>query len=204
MPEPTLPTVLLNDMAYTGSMAGRGVPPRTTETQPRFAGKGNPGEKVFFRQVASDGTLEDQEFDVLVDEDGLWNFTSPELANKHYEFEMWTQNEDGEESSRHEWETTVSANKQERDAQRARNEEWESTQQEQWRETNRLSPPQGLTPTPVSAGSGGAGGTDGGAPDGAAGGGGASGTAEGSTDEPTGEHPPTPIKKAEKGNTPAT
>jgi len=175
MPEPSQPEVQF----------GR-FEPGLRDAMPLFGGRAQPGETIYLE--TDDGTRAS----TRADENGLWTLASPELDDGERSFELWAENANGERSEGLEWDSELFAGEFDRAEQRRRNEEWALEGQQRWRAAN-----SGLTSTPVSAGSGGtgAGGSQGGD---------AAGEAGGGADQGTGEHPPTPIEKAEKGNTPAS
>ncbi len=137
MPDPQTPSTIFGGQ---NTMTGG-----TNDAMPQFGGRANPGESV---HVSVDG----QEQTVTQDENGMWDYSSPELANGEHEFEMWSENEAGDRSDSVEWESDVSSGDADRASQRARNEQWEESGRDDWQEEN-----SGLTPTPVSAGGGGGG-----------------------------------------------
>ena len=146
---------------------------------PRFGGRGEPGETVFL-------DIDGDTYHGTTDADGFWDISAPELDDGDHDFELWTESSTGDRSSAQEWQTNVSANDDDRAAQRDRNSDWARGGRDNWRADN-----GGLTSTPVSAGGGGTGGQGGG---GGGAGGGAGTAAGGQTETPAGDF--------EKGNSP--
>ncbi len=89
----------------------------TNEAMPRFGGRANPGETI---KISVDG----ETTTIAPTPNGSWEWTAPELANGDHEFEMWSEDADGNESDHIEWENNVDADAQTREWQRARNDEW--------------------------------------------------------------------------------
>jgi hypothetical protein len=171
MADPQPPSFIFNDMPL-----GDGA---SNEAMPRFGGRANPGEFVHFE-------IDGEDHVVQAGEAGLWDFSSPELANGDHEFEAWTQNAQGERSESVEWENSVNATENDRRWQRDRNEQWDQSGRAAWEADN-----SGLTPpTPISAGGGGQRPTTGG-------GGGGTGMST-----MPGGGTPTPVSGVEKGNQP--
>jgi len=180
MPDPQTPSTVFGG----DNMMGGG----TNEAMPQFGGIANPGESI---HISVDGN----EHIIQPDENGMWDFNTPELSNGDHEFEMWSENATGDRSDSVEWDSSVSATENDREWQRARNEQWDETGKHEWREQN-----EG-TPTPASAGGGGGqqegegeGAGDGGQSTGGSGGSGAGGSGGGGTG--------TPVAGVEKGNQP--
>ncbi len=178
MADPQSPSLIFNDMPMTEGGGGN-------EAMPRMGGQANAGERI---HIEIDG----EEHIVQPNENGMWDFTSPELSNGDHEFEMWTENAEGDRSETVEWESSVEASENDRRAQRHRNEQWDESGRAAWEADNAgLTPPQ-----PVSAGGSGSGpGSTGGRPPS---GGGASGAGGGGTSRTQPQ-----VAGPEKGNQPA-
>jgi len=121
MADPQTPSTIFGDIPQ--SDAG------TNDAMPRFGGRTNPGERV---HVEIDG----KEHIIESDDNELWDFSSPELANGDHEFEMWTENAAGDRSDSVEWETDVQASENDRREQRERNEQWDESGRPAWQQEN--------------------------------------------------------------------
>ncbi|MGE3960403.1 MAG: Ig-like domain-containing protein [Dehalococcoidia bacterium] len=119
----------------------------TNEAMPRFGGKANPGETI---KISVDG----ETTTIAPTPGGSWEWTAPELANGDHEFEMWTEDADGNESDHIEWENNVEADAQTREWQRARNDEWKKSGAREFLDQNDGLP--GTPPRPITGGGGGA------------------------------------------------
>ena len=135
MPDPQTPSTVFGDQNMMGGA--------TNEAMPQFGGIANPGESI---HISVDG----EERMIQPDENGLWDYQTPELNNGEHEFEMWSENMEGDRSDAVEWESDVGASENDRASQRHRNEQWEGAGRHEWRDQN-----SGLTPTPVVPGGGG-------------------------------------------------
>ena len=136
MPQP--PSTIVHD-------SQPGIDAATNEAMPRFGGRANPGETI---KISVDG----ETTTVAPTPNGSWEWTSPELANGEHEFEMWTEDAEGNESDHIEWENDIDADEQTREWQRARNEQWKQQGAQEFLGANdALTPPK-----PISAGGGGA------------------------------------------------
>ena len=153
MPDPQTPSTIFGDVPTYGSSG-------TNEAMPRFGGQANPGESI---HIEIDG----EEHIIQPDDNGMWDYSTPELSNGEHEFEMWSENQEGDRSDSAEWETDVSSTENDREWQRQRNEDWSESGRDAWRDEN-----SDLTSTPVSAGGGGGQTTGGGSGSGRSGGGG--------------------------------
>jgi len=121
-----------------------GIDAATNEAMPRFGGRANPGETI---KISVDGDTTT----VAPTPNGSWEWTSSELANGEHEFEMWTEDAEGNESDHIEWENDIDADEQTREWQRARNEQWKQQGAQEFLGANdALTPPK-----PISAGGGG-------------------------------------------------
>ena len=118
----------------------------TNEAMPRFGGKANPGETI---RVSVDG----ETTTIAPTPAGTWEWTAPELADGEHEFEMWTEDAEGNESDHIEWENDVQASAQDREW-RARNEEWKQSGARDFLDQN--DHPQGTPPRAMTGGGGGA------------------------------------------------
>jgi len=151
MPDPAPPNLSASDL-YVGGGGGaggpgtsnRGMSARTNDAMPRFSGTAAPGERVVLEIDGEPAWYQD------ADAEGGWDFSSPELADGSHSFEMYTENADGDRSDSWEWDSAVSATPEQRANQRARNEAWKNSGTAERRALQ-----DDLTPTPVSAGSGG-------------------------------------------------
>ncbi|MDO9444182.1 MAG: Ig-like domain-containing protein [Dehalococcoidia bacterium] len=117
----------------------------TNEAMPRFGGKVNPGETV---RVSVDG----ETTTISPTPNGTWEWASPELADGAHDFEMWTEDADGNESDHVEWENDIQADAQTREWQRARNRQWNEQGAREFLDQN--DHPTGTPPRPITGGGG--------------------------------------------------
>ena len=124
----------------------------TNEAMPRFGGRADAGQTI---HLSVDGN----ETTIVPTPDGSWTHTVPELANGEHDYEMWTEDANGDTSDTIEWTDDVDASPESRAAQQARNSEWQQGGAGQFLEANdRIARgEQPLTPPrPITGGGGGA------------------------------------------------
>lgn len=118
----------------------------TNEAMPRFGGRANPGETI---KISVDG----ETTSIQPTPNGTWEWTSPELENGSHDFEMWSEDAEGNESDHVDWENHVEADAQTREWQRARNQQWNEQGARDFLDQNdALTPPR-----PITGGGGGGG-----------------------------------------------
>jgi len=121
MAEPNPPGLIFGDIPQADSGGN--------EAMPRFGGRESPGDTIHFE-------VDGEPRSVQTDENGFWDFSSPELGNGEHEFEMWTENAAGERSESVEWEANINATENDRRFQRERNEQWDESGRDAWHQQN--------------------------------------------------------------------
>lgn len=168
MPDLSPPSTIVHDSAPGQSLG-------TNEAMPRFGGRAEPGQTV---HLSVDGESQT----IVPTPSGFWETSVGELADGEHEYELWTEDANGNRSDSIEWTNDVQADPNDRRAQRARNSEWTGGGAQKWLQDNEqaMGGPPLTPPRPVTGGGGGGQPQPGdGAPEGSGSGGGSDGTSTG-------------------------